>query len=97
MPESFNRRISSRVPSRSMRWMGMPPKPMRETVRPVLPKVLYSILRFPQFFVFLVGCSDAVHGRAPEAALLQHPQSRNGAAPGGADRVLQGAGMGVGA
>ena len=49
-----------------------------------------SLLRLyiAQFLVAVVGGDDAVHGGAPESLFLQSPDAGNGAAAGGADRIL---------
>ena len=59
-------------------------------------KAKISISLLPQFPGFFHGGDYRVHGRAAKAALLQSANPGDGGAAGGADRVLQRAGVGPG-
>ena len=51
------------------------------------------VLLFTQFFVSLAGGDDAVHSCTPEAVFFQNPDTGNGTAAGGTDRIFQCTGM----
>ena len=55
------RAFASAAPTR---WMGMPPKPMRETRRPVFPNVTYSICFFLLHNFIYAGTAEPFRGSA---------------------------------